>query len=128
MSLGVEHEDGVIDDRLDQLLVSVSIEPAGCVALRHRLSLNRVLAGHGLRTREARLLIPAELGGSDTTCPIKCDRQRAAPAASASTVEVPMWPIQRWAASTVSDGFVSKRFCWAADYASSALVSGQDAS
>src|SRR5829696_3328050 len=46
MSLGVEHEDGVIDDRLDQLLVSASIEPAGFVACRHRLSLKRVLAGH----------------------------------------------------------------------------------
>src|SRR3954447_8945389 len=77
MSLGVEHEDGVIDNRLDQLLVSASIEPAGFVALRHRLSLKRVLAGHGQRTREARLLIPAELGGSGTTFPLKCERQPA---------------------------------------------------
>src|SRR3954471_5904921 len=77
MSLGVEHEDGVIDNRLDQLLVSASIEPAGFVAFRHRLSLKRVLAGHGQRTREARLLIPAELGGSGTTFPLKCERQPA---------------------------------------------------
>src|SRR5436309_7818875 len=46
MSLGVEHEDGVIDDRLDQLLVSASIEPAGFVAFRHGLSLKVVLAAH----------------------------------------------------------------------------------
>src|SRR3954469_22982566 len=81
MSLGVEHEDGVIDNRLDQLLVSASIEPAGFVAFRHRLSLKRVLAGHGQRTREARLLIPAELGGSGTTFQLKCRvaSQRSAP-------------------------------------------------
>src|SRR5215217_6954009 len=77
MSLGVEHEDGVIDNRLDQLLVSASIEPAGFVAFRHRLSLKLVLAGHGQRTREARLLIPAELGSSGTTFPLKCERQPA---------------------------------------------------
>src|SRR4051794_16052100 len=46
MSLGVEHEDGVIDDRLDQLLVSALIEPSGFVAFRCRLSLKRVLAAH----------------------------------------------------------------------------------
>src|SRR4051812_42089121 len=93
MSLGAEHEDGVIDDRLDQLLVSALIERAGCVAFRHRLVLELVLAVHGQRTREVRLLIPAELGGSDTTFPMKCDRQRAAPAASASAVEVEVPPL-----------------------------------
>src|SRR6478672_11947815 len=58
-SLGIEHEDGIIDNRLDQLLVSAFIEPVGLVASLHCLWLKPMLTAHGLRTLEARPLIPA---------------------------------------------------------------------